>query len=86
MGSEWTELLLDSQFETNRTGVANQPDILVLKEGSWFDVATVKKHDKLIKHFDGTHMNNMDTQEEPAQWMTQGFKTKLNSSWNKASL
>lgn len=42
MESEWTELLLE-------------PDILVLKEGSGFDVATVKKHDKLIKHFDGMH-------------------------------
>lgn len=53
MESKWTELLLDSQFETDRAGVANQPDILVLKEGSGFDVATIKKHGKPIKaHFD----------------------------------
>lgn len=77
MESEWTELRLDSQFETDRTGVANQPDILVLKEGSGFDVATVKKHDKLIKHFDVMHMST----RTPRRSQLDGWLRDSKQSW-----
>lgn len=74
MESEWSELLLDPQFETDRTGVANQPDISVLKEGSWFDV---KKHDKLIKHFDGMHMST----RAPRRSQLDGWLRDSKQSW-----
>lgn len=57
MESESAEVLLDLLFQSDRMVVANQPDILVLEEGSGIDVAISKEQGQACKNFDGGHMS-----------------------------
>lgn len=56
MESESAEVLLKFLFQSDRMVVANQPDILVLEEGSGIDVVS-KEQGQARKDFDGRHIS-----------------------------